>query len=129
MTYPRSMSVSLASTPYYHVVGRCVRRGFQDQAPASQPSIPFALHEYLELIDWSSRIVRPDKRGAVDSKVPPILQRLHIDRDAWQKLLRPGANRFGRAIGTLDRLAQYAKAVGRQYLRGQRYAEVLYGSG
>jgi putative transposase len=28
MTYPRSMSVSLASTPYYHVVGRCVRRAW-----------------------------------------------------------------------------------------------------
>jgi hypothetical protein len=102
---------------------------FRDQAPASQPTIPFSFLEYLELIDWSSRIVRPDKRGAVDSKVPPILQRLHIDRDAWQKLLRPGANRFGRAIGTLERLTQYAKAAGRQYLRGQRQSQRLYGSG
>jgi hypothetical protein len=95
----------------------------------AQPTIPFSFLEYLELIDWSSRIVRPDKRGAVDSKVPPILQRLHIDRDAWQKLLRPGANRFGRAIGTLDRLTQYAKAAGRQYLRGQRQSQRLCGSG
>jgi hypothetical protein len=102
---------------------------FRDQAPASQPTIPFSFLEYLELIDWSSRIIRPDKRGAVDAKVPPILQRLHIDRDAWQKLLRPGANRFGRAIGTLDQLTQYAKAAGRQYLRGRRQSQMLYGSG
>jgi hypothetical protein len=42
---------------------------------------------------------------------------------------QPGANRFGRAIGTLDRLIQYAKAAGHQYLRGQRQAQLLYGSG
>jgi hypothetical protein len=102
---------------------------FRDQASASQPAIPFPLLEYLELVDWSSRIVRHDKRSAIDLKVPPILQRLHIDREAWQTLLRPGANRFGRAIGTLDRLTQYAKAAGQQYLRGQRQAQLLYGSG
>jgi hypothetical protein len=26
MTYPRRMSVTLESTPYYHMVSRCVRR-------------------------------------------------------------------------------------------------------
>ncbi|MCP3661416.1 MAG: transposase, partial [Gammaproteobacteria bacterium] len=38
--------------------------------------LPFTLVEYLELVDWSGRIIRDDKRGFIAADTPPILQRL-----------------------------------------------------
>ena len=41
--------------------------------------LPFRLSDYLELVDWTGRQLREGKRGAIQSDVPPILERLHIE--------------------------------------------------
>jgi REP element-mobilizing transposase RayT len=38
--------------------------------------LPFQLNDYLELVDWSGRILRDDKKGAIPDHLPDILQRL-----------------------------------------------------
>jgi len=48
--------------------------------------IPFKLTDYIDLVDWSGRILRKDKRGMISSKTPPILQRLNIEKDNWLHL-------------------------------------------
>lgn len=40
--------------------------------------IPFKLVDYLELVDWTGRILRGDKRGRSESVLPPILKRLSL---------------------------------------------------
>ncbi len=42
--------------------------------------LPFRLPDYLELVDWSGRIIREDKRGAIPDNLPALLQRL----DYWR---------------------------------------------
>jgi REP element-mobilizing transposase RayT len=91
------------------------------------PGIPFGLQEYLYLVDWTGRAVRPDKGGAIDSALPPILSRLNIDGDAWCQAMQPKGNLFGRAIGTLSHLRLHAEALGQSWIRGLRRAERLYG--
>ena len=57
---------------------------FEDAArDEEQSGIPFAYSAYLELVDWTGRIVREDKRGAIDERLPPILQRLNISSKRW----------------------------------------------
>ena len=41
--------------------------------------LPFNLSDYLELVDWSGRIMREDKKGYIPEHMPDILQRLDID--------------------------------------------------
>ncbi|NGN99795.1 transposase [Grimontia sp. S25] len=47
--------------------------------------VPFRLLDYLELVDWTGRQVRDDKRGQIDSTLPPLLERLGIEPKLWLK--------------------------------------------
>ncbi|MCP4288626.1 MAG: hypothetical protein GY792_30090, partial [Gammaproteobacteria bacterium] len=40
--------------------------------------LPFKLGDYLELVEWTGRIIRDDKRGYISAKTPSILTRLQI---------------------------------------------------
>ena len=45
--------------------------------------IPCSLEDYIELLDATGRVVRQNKRGAIDASLSPILQRLYIDAETW----------------------------------------------
>ena len=45
--------------------------------------LPITLDEYLELLDWTGRQVRADKRGAIPDNLLPILRQLQVNADAW----------------------------------------------
>jgi hypothetical protein len=99
-------------------------RKFRDQT--KQNSLPCSQADYLTLLDWTGRAIRGDKRGHIDHSLRPILKRLNIDADAWQTLMRPNGNLFGRALGPLDHLRLHAKALGQQWIKGLRMAERMY---
>jgi REP element-mobilizing transposase RayT len=71
-----------------------------------QRGILFNFEEYMNLVDWTSRIIRSDKRGYIDSALPPILVRLKIAPDQWRinttqfEAIHP--KRFNRPISQLD---------------------------
>jgi REP element-mobilizing transposase RayT len=92
----------------------------------ARPQIPFKLEDYLELVDWSGRVIRSDKGHALDALLPPVMQRLNIDRDAWELAMRPKGNVFGRALGRLNHLRLHAQTLGQSWVRGLREAERLY---
>ena len=68
--------------------------------------LPFRLTDYLELVDWSGRILREDKRGAIPEHLPPILQRLNMDATQWVYLTRHFESPFKGLIGSLHKLKQ-----------------------
>jgi hypothetical protein len=45
-----------------------------------QIGILFSLEDYLQLVDTTGRMTRTDKRGAIPINLPPILERLSINR-------------------------------------------------
>jgi hypothetical protein len=91
---------------------------FASEATATEPSLPFSFREYLELVDWTGRIVREDKRGAIDSSFPPLTQRLNIDPAARSDAMQPGGNIFGRAMGRLNQLRLHAALLKQSWVRG-----------
>jgi hypothetical protein len=49
-----------------------------------QSGLLYAFDDYLQLVDWTGRIIRDDKRGSIDQAIPPILARLQIDLEQWR---------------------------------------------
>ena len=82
-------------------------------------AIPFTLVNYLELVDWAGREIRPDKRGHIMHDAPPILERLGIDSDEWLKTIGWN-NQFRRAVGRLKSMREYAEKTGQQWVHGLR---------
>jgi hypothetical protein len=99
---------------------------FADEVSDDRPQLPYRKADYLELVDWTGRILRNDKRGAIGSSLPPIMQRLNIDAGAWEGAMRPAGNVFGRALGRLDHLRLHAEALGQSWVRGLNAAMRLY---
>ena len=84
----------------------------------SESSIPFSLLDYFQLVDWTGRIARQNKKGLINSDFPPILARLGIAVKDWLKVLQPDSNRCQRAVGSVVSLKQYSKRLGQQWVKG-----------
>ena len=71
-----------------------------------QAGILFSFRDYLELVDWTRRIIRKDKKSYIDDELPPILHRLQISPRQWHlnttQFEAIHSRRFNRVEPTLD---------------------------
>jgi hypothetical protein len=74
--------------------------------------LPFKLTDYLELVDWTGRILREDKQGYIAQEIPPILERLQIDPQHWGYLTKSFESRFKGLVGTAFALKQACQNLG-----------------
>jgi len=88
--------------------------------------IPFNLIDYLDLIDWTGRVLRSDKRGAIPPKARSILECFSINDEAWLESVTQFEYRFGYAIGAERALKHYTHNLSTHWLRGQRAIQQLY---
>jgi hypothetical protein len=92
---------------------------------AAKHTLPCSQEDYLKLIDWTGRAIRGGQ-GRINAKLPPILIRLNINQQAWQAMMKPNGNVFGRAMGPINHLRLHAQALGQQWVKGLRAAERMY---
>jgi putative transposase len=83
-----------------------------------ESGLPFHFSDYLELVDWTGRAIREDKRGYIPADVPPILTRLGVEAESWIETVRHFRRHFYDYVGPGDLLAQHGRALGRRWLRG-----------
>ena len=68
--------------------------------------------EYLELLDWTGREIREDKRGAIPDHLEPILERLKLKSDNWIdsfKSFRRDFHTVAASEGTMRKMAKKVK--------------------
>tara|TARA_R100000789_G_scaffold74338_1_gene70031 strand:+ start:119 stop:1105 length:987 start_codon:yes stop_codon:yes gene_type:complete len=83
------------------------------------------LMDYLEIVDATGRVLRSDKRGAIEGGAAGILDRLGVDQATWLKNMRPRKQRMPLAIGPLAKVKAFAEATGRRWIAGQNAACAL----
>ena len=88
--------------------------------------LPFRLTDYLELVDWSGRILREDKRGAILDNLPPILERLNMGVQQWYYLTQHFESPFKGLIGSIHKLKQACQQLGYQRTPGRRSCELFF---
>ncbi|MDO3387091.1 hypothetical protein QWI17_14690 [Gilvimarinus sp. SDUM040013] len=93
----------------------------------NQPNhLPFDLSDYLELVDWSGRAIRDDKRGAIDKALPNILERLGLPSKDWLDTCCNIESHFGRAIGPVAKVSELCESVNVKWMHGIRNCKRLY---
>jgi hypothetical protein len=95
-------------------------------ASSDQPYLPLTQDDYFELLDWTGRCIRDDKRGAIPAHLAPILQRLQIQQDNWINGVQHYGNYFYKVIGTVQHLLEETQRQGRKWLKGKTAAKLLY---
>ena len=72
-------------------------------------ALPFGLRDYIELVDWTGRLVRVDKRGAIPKESPSALLALGLNGVQWRALSLDIQRRAMTMFHGLDRLAAWER--------------------
>ena len=84
--------------------------------------------EYLELLDWTGRQIRSDKRGAIPAHLEPVLKRLSLDVENWVNTVQRYGTLFWRVAGQMEQIVAAAKRAGRRWLKGLRAGQAIFSS-
>ena len=96
----------------------------QHLLPFSKPNteygvkgLPLSETAYIELVDWTGRCIRDDKRGAIPSHLAPILERLNMDDHEWLRHTQFFEARYKRVAGTMESIKRVAHKLGRKWFQ------------
>jgi len=96
-------------------------------ATAQTPwAVPFAFEDYLELVDWTGRVLRENKPGYIEGREPKILARLGIDGEQFISYSERLLKAFGTAVGAPASLTNLCARRQAKYLRGIQAARAVF---
>jgi len=93
-----------------------------------EDGIAFGLKDYLELADWTGRIVRNDKRGSIDAGTPGILQKLQLDEDTWMETVQGFSKGFHSFVGPEEQLKSVCQKQKKHWIQGINACRKLFKS-
>jgi hypothetical protein len=106
------------------------------EATASQPQpstrasnkgcLPMSFADYLNLLDWTGRQLRADKRGAIPQDLAPILERLQISDEGWLTMIGQFGRMFRRAAGRPQSMLRERDQCGSRLMQGIRHSRAVF---
>lgn len=80
--------------------------------------LPVRLSDYVELVEWTGKQVRADKRGAIPKHAPSVLRHLQLSEKRWTTQVKGIGSRYWRVVGDVDDLIERAKQLNQKWLKG-----------
>ena len=88
--------------------------------------LPFTFKNYIDLVDWTGRLVRDEKRGAIQLQAPTALETIGLNHKQWLALSLNIQRATLQAIGNLDAVQKYSHSCGKKWMPGQRQLARIY---
>lgn len=117
-SYEDKCDTNTASKPLF-----CFVAGEYKEQPQG---IPYSLLDYLQLVDWTGRVIRDDKCGAISEYTPSLLSTLGLDSETWLNLASSFGKDYHGAVGSLEELAQFAEHTGKRWISGKSKLQRIF---
>ena len=82
--------------------------------------------QYLALLEWPGRAIRPDTPGHITAPPPQLITRCGLDPDRWLDGVQGFGELGGYVVGHPSLLRRRASQIGRRWLKGQGGSVVAY---
>ena len=102
------------------------RESVPSERASNKGCLPMSFADYLELLDWTGRQLRSDKRGAIPKEMAPILERLKISEEGWLLLMRRFRRMFRRAAGRPQSMVEERLRRGCQLIQGISHSRAVF---
>jgi hypothetical protein len=93
---------------------------FSDLSASPSRPIKLSARQYFNLLDWTGRTIRADKRGFIAPDIPSAVGILRQDAKQWSREIKHYGKWYYRAVGACDALERYSKHLGVQWLKGAK---------
>jgi REP element-mobilizing transposase RayT len=91
---------------------QAVRAKKTERRASNKGFLSLGVGEYLQLLDWTARQVRSDKRGAMPAELEPLFERLQISAELWVDCVENFHKWFRSSVGRPKSMATHADAQG-----------------
>jgi hypothetical protein len=82
-------------------------------------SFELSVDDYLTMVDLTGRVLRPGKRGVIDSRLPALLSRLDLKIEAWIATMTSWRQMHGRGVGHGEARNKMAEQHGLRWIRNR----------
>jgi REP element-mobilizing transposase RayT len=84
----------------------------------SKDEMCFSLVDFIDMVDWTGRAVRNDKRGFIDNRLPTMVSQLKITKERWLYLAQQFERKFANFAGKREMLYLLAGQLDQTHLKG-----------
>jgi nitroreductase len=96
-----------------------------DRGRSLWPKFDLSTADYLQVLEWTGRMLAPGKRGRIAKHAPVILSVIDRDAGRWTNRVSGFGRGWLRAAGAAEDLIVLAERLGQRWLKGIRLAVKL----